>query len=137
MNIIVILILVIVIASISMISSLLVLILEQTRMIGILKALGAPHSLILKSFLWQSAYIIAVGMFLGNFLGLGLGFLQAQFGWIRLDQATYYMTHVPIAFDWGKLLWLNLGSFVLVLLFVSVPAMMVSRISPVKAISFD
>ncbi len=137
MNIIVILILVIVIASISMISSLLVLILEQTRMIGILKALGAPHSLILKSFLWQSAYIIAVGMFLGNLLGLGLGFLQSHFGWIRLDESTYYMTQAPIAFDWAKFLWLNVGSFVLVLLFVSVPAMMVSRISPVKAIRFD
>ncbi len=136
-NIIVILVLVIMIASISMISSLLVLILEQTRMIGILKALGAPHILVLKSFLWQSAYIIAIGMFLGNLLGLGLGFLQAHFGWIRLDESTYYMTQAPITFDWSKLLWLNIGSFVLVLLFVSVPVMIVSRINPVKAIRFD
>lgn len=137
MNIIVILVLVIIVASISMISSLLVLILEQTRMIGILKALGATHRLILHSFLWQSAYIIGLGMLFGNLLGLGLGWLQHHFGWIKLDEATYYMSQVPIAFDLWKLILLNVGSFFLVLLFISLPAMMVSRISPVKAIRFD
>lgn len=137
MNIIVILVLVILIASVSMISSLLVLILEQTSMIGILKALGASNQLVLHSFLWQSAYIIAIGMFFGNLIGLGLGFLQQRFQWIPLDESTYYMSHVPIAFDWFMIALLNVGSFMLVLLFISLPAMIVSRMRPVKAIRFD
>lgn len=136
-NVIVILVLIILVSSVSMISTLLVLIIERTRMIGVLKALGAQNSQIRKIFLIQAAYIIIIGLFIGNVLGLGLAFIQKQFGLVQLNAETYYMSVVPIHIDIVSILALNIGTIILILLFMIFPSWVTSRIEPSKSIRFD
>jgi len=137
MNVIVILILIILVATVSMISTLLVLILERTQMIGILKSLGARNTSIRRIFLTQAAYIIVFGLFFGNLLGIGLAYLQKSFGLIKLDPDTYYMAVVPINLDLFPILLLNIATLILVLVFMLIPVLVISRIQPVQAIRFD
>lgn len=136
-NVVVILVLIILVATVSMISTLLVLILERTQMIGIMKALGARNKMIRKVFLVQAAYVIVLGLFFGNFFGLGLAYFQRATGIVKLDPGTYYMSVVPINIDLGAIIWLNLATLILVLLFMIFPVLVISRISPIKAIRFD
>jgi lipoprotein-releasing system permease protein len=135
-NTIVMLVLMIAVAVINMISALLIMILERTAMIGMFKAMGAGNWAIQKIFLYNAAFLIGVGLLLGNALGLGLGYFQVQTHFFKLDQASYYMTFVPIKFVWTDVLLLNLGTLVTCLLVLIVPSMLVTRISPVKAIRF-
>lgn len=137
MNVVVILVLIILVSTVSMISTLLVLILERTQTIGILKSLGARNSLIWKLFIFQSAYIIIIGMFIGNLFGLGLAWLQKTYGWVRLDAETYYMSVVPIHMDVWSVIWLNLGTLLLVLLFMVIPALVSARIQPAESIRWE
>jgi len=132
----VILFLMILVAVINMISALLIIILERTEMIGILKALGFANSGIRKVFLYNSAYLIGYGLILGNVLGLGLCYLQHKTKLIKLDPASYYVDFVPISISLSDVLLLNLGTLVVCLLVLLIPSGLVSRISPVKAISF-
>ena len=127
----------ILIAGINMITALLVLILERTQMIGILKALGNDNWSIRKIFLYNAAYLIAVGLFWGNLIGIGLLLAQKYFGFIRLNPETYYVDKAPVYLDMGYLVLLNLGTLVLCLLMLLIPSYIVSKISPVKAIKFD
>ncbi len=136
-NVIIILILMLVVAGFNMISGLLILILEKTNMIGILKALGSEDGLIRKVFLYQAAWLIANGLFWGNLIGLGLGYLQLKFEFISLDPSSYYLTTVPINFNWWHILLLNGGTMAIILLMLIIPSRLISRISPVKAIKFD
>lgn len=136
-NVIIILILMLVVAGFNMISGLLILILEKTNMIGILKALGSENGLIRKIFLYQGAWLIANGLFWGNLIGLGLGYLQLKFEFISLDPSSYYLTTVPINFNWWHILLLNGGTMAIILLMLIIPSRLISRISPVKAIKFD
>jgi lipoprotein-releasing system permease protein len=136
-NVIVILVLIILVSTVSMISTLLVLIIERTRMIGVLKALGAQNKQIRNVFLIQATYIIIIGMMLGNALGMGLAFLQKKSGLVHLDPDTYYMSVVPIHLDWFSILSLNLGTLLLILLFMLLPSWITSRIEPSKSIRFD
>lgn len=124
------------VAIINMITALLILILERTNMIGTLKALGGTNWQIRRVFLYYAAYIIILGLFWGNLIGLGLCFLQQQFGFITLDETNYYLSVAPIKFRWGTILLLNLGTLLLTLLFLVLPSWLVSRIDPVKAIRF-
>jgi lipoprotein-releasing system permease protein len=135
-NTIVMLVLMIAVAVINMISALLIMILERTAMIGIFKAMGAGNWMIQKIFLYNAAYLIGVGLLLGNALGLGLGFFQQYTHFFKLDQASYYMTFVPIKIVWADVLLLNLGTLTVCLLVLIIPSMLVTRISPVKAIRF-
>jgi lipoprotein-releasing system permease protein len=135
-NTIVMLVLMIAVAVINMISALLIMILERTAMIGIFKAMGAGNWIIQKIFLYNAAYLICVGLLLGNALGLGLGFFQQFTHFFKLDQASYYMTFVPIKIVWMDVLLLNLGTLTVCLLVLIIPSMLVTRISPVKAIRF-
>ena len=137
MNVVVILALIILVATVSMISTLLVLILERTQMIGILKSMGATNKMIRNIFLAQAGYIIVIGLFFGNLLGIGLAFLQKHYGLMELDAGTYYMSVVPINLDFIPILLLNLATLILVLLFMIFPVIVISRISPIKAIRFD
>lgn len=136
-NIYVILGIMILIAGINMITALLVLILERTQMIGILKALGNDNWSIRKIFLYNAAYLIAVGLFWGNLIGIGLLLAQKYFGFIRLNPETYYVDKAPVYLDLSYLVLLNLGTLVLCLLMLLIPSYIVSKISPVKAIKFD
>ena len=132
----VILILMLAVAVINMISALLIIILERTNMIGILKALGATNWDIQKIFLKNAAYLVGMGLLLGNLLGIGLGLFQINTHFFELDQASYYISFVPVQLDALDILMLNAGTLVICLLILIVPSTMVTKISPVKAISF-
>ena len=137
MNVWIILILIFLVAGFNMVSGLLILILERTNMIGILKALGAGNWMIRSVFLYQSAYLILKGLFWGNLVGLGLCFIQKQFGLIKLDQASYYLSQVPINLNVFIILTLNLGTLLLTVLMLIFPSYLVARIRPVKTIRFN
>ncbi|MBC7915261.1 MAG: ABC transporter permease [Pyrinomonadaceae bacterium] len=132
----VILILMMAVAVINMISALLIIILERTSMIGILKALGCSDWGIQKIFLTNAAYLIGLGLLFGNILGIGLGYLQAYTHFFKLDQASYYMSFVPVQLEWQDIALLNAGTLLVCLLVLIIPSMLVTRISPVKAIAF-
>ncbi len=135
-NEVVILTLMIIVAIINMMTALLILILERTNMIGILKALGGTNWAIRKMFLYYAAYIVLMGLFWGNLLGLLLCFLQDRFGIVQLDEANYYLSTAPIAIDWWVILLLNLGTLLVTLLFLIIPSYLITRISPVRSIRF-
>lgn len=127
----------ILVAGINMITALLVLILERTQMIGILKALGSDNWSLRKLFLYNAMYIIAVGLFWGNVIGIGLLLLQKYFKLFPLDPATYYVTEAPVYLDVTYIVLLNIGTFVLCSLMLLLPTYIIAKISPVKAIRFD
>jgi len=127
----------ILVAGINMITALLVLILERTQMIGILKALGSGDKSIRKIFLYNAMYLIGVGLFWGNLIGIGLLMLQKYFKLIKLDPSVYYVTEAPVYVSLGYILILNIGTLVLCLLMLLIPSFIISKISPVKAIRFE
>jgi lipoprotein-releasing system permease protein len=137
MNVIIILILMVLVSGMAMISTLLILILERTNMIGVLKALGARNLSIRRIFLYNSAYIIGKGLFYGNIAGISICLLQSYFGIIRLPQESYFMSVVPINLNIIYLIILNLGTLLSCTLMLLLPSFVVTRISPVKAIRFD
>lgn len=132
----VILLLMAVVAIINMITALLILILERTEMIGILKSLGSRNWQIRKIFLFQAAWIIGIGLFWGNLLGIGLCLIQEKFKFIKLSEADYYLSYVPIELDTISIVIINILTLILVVLFLVVPSYLVTTISPVKAIRF-
>lgn len=137
MNVWVILILMAIVAGFNMISGLLVLILERSKMIGILKALGYPNWNIRKVFLYLSVFLSARGLFWGNLTGIALVLIQKGFEVIKLNPATYYVDFVPVNFSLPHLLLLNLGTIAATTLMLIVPSYLVSKISPEKTIRFD
>nr|WP_276364080.1 FtsX-like permease family protein [Daejeonella sp. H1SJ63] len=132
----VILVLMIAVAVINMISALLIMILERTNMIGILKALGSSNWSVRKIFMYNAAYLIGLGLFLGNVLGIGLGLFQHYTHFFTLDQASYYISFVPVQLDFQDILLLNAGTLTISLFVLLIPSMLVTRISPLKAIRF-
>jgi lipoprotein-releasing system permease protein len=130
------LILMLVVAVINMISALLIMILERTAMIGILKAMGASNWSIQKVFLYNASYLIGLGLLLGNILGLGLSYVELKTHIFKLDAESYSMTFVPIQLNWEDIVLLNIGTMVICLLVLIIPSMLVSKISPVKAIQY-
>jgi lipoprotein-releasing system permease protein len=137
MNAIIVIVLMILVAGINMISALLILILERTNMIGILKALGATNNSIQKVFLYNATYLIGKGLLWGNLIGIGLAFIQKHFELFKLDQATYYVAVIPIEINWLYIILLNLLILVCCVLMMLIPSLIVSKITPVKAIRFS
>lgn len=137
MNVWVILILLVTVAGFNMVSGLLILILDKTSLIGILKALGYKNVHLRKLFLYLSAGLIGKGMLWGNVLAFLLGALQYYFHWVHLDPVTYYMDTVPVNFHWWYVLWLNLGVLTVSVAMLIVPTMLISHIRPIKAIRFE
>lgn len=127
----------ILVAGINMITALLVLILERTQMIGILKALGSSNWSVRKVFLYNAMYLIVVGLFWGNLIGIGLLLIQKYGKLFPLNPDTYYVTEAPIYLSWDYIMILNLGTFLLCLLMLLVPSYIISKITPVKAIRFE
>jgi len=121
----------------NMISVVLILVMERTAMIGLLKSLGSPNKLIRNIFLYQGANLIFIGLVVGNIIGLGFCFLQDKLKLITLDATSYYMSYVPISWHWEIILLLNLLVFSVVWLVLLIPVSAVSRINPIKAIRFD
>jgi lipoprotein-releasing system permease protein len=129
--------LMLVVSIINMITSLLIMILERTQFIGIMKSLGADNRLIMNLFLRQASVLIGKGMLFGNLLGIGFCFLQSQFGIITLNQETYYLSVVPINLNVIDILLLNTATFGICLIALLAPTMLVTRISPARVIRFD
>lgn len=136
-NVIIILILMILVAGFNMISGLLILILEKTNMIGVLKAMGAGNKLIRNVFLYQASWLTIKGLFWGNVIGIGLALLQLKTGLISLDPASYYLKSVPINLDLLHIILLNIGTMIAIVLMLLIPSQLIARITPVKAIRYD
>jgi len=132
----VLLILMMIVGVINMITALLIMILERTNMIGMLKAFGMTDGGVMKIFLYNAVYLVGLGLLLGNLLGLGLGFLQQYTHIFKLTQSSYYLSYVPIEFHLLDIVVLNVATLVICLIVLVVPSMLVSRISPLKAIRF-
>jgi lipoprotein-releasing system permease protein len=136
-NVIIIIILMLIVAGFNMISGLLILILEKTNMIGILKALGSEDKAVRRVFLYQAAYLIGKGLLWGNLIGIGLAYLQLKTSIITLDPSSYYLKTVPINLDLSHVLILNAGTMIAIIIMLLVPSQLITRISPVKAIRYD
>lgn len=135
-NEIVIITLMLVVSIINMMTALMILILERANMIGILKALGTSNWKIRKIFLYYAAYIIVLGLFWGNVIGIGLSWLQDRFQFVKLSEADYYLSYAPIELNFWTILLLNLGTLGVILSFLVIPSYLVTKISPVQAIRF-
>lgn len=122
---------------VNMISIVLILVMERTQMIGILKAMGARNAFIRSIFVFNGVNLIFKGLLLGNALGLAVCFIQWKFRLIKLNPHDYYMSYVPIGWHWDVVIVLNLLTFAVVTLVLLVPTMVISRINPIKSIRFD
>lgn len=136
-NVVVILILMILVSGFTMISGLLIIILERTQMIGILKTLGESNYSIRKIFLYVSSFLIAKGMFWGNVIGIAVCLLQSHFGWVKLDPETYYLDAMPIDMNLLSLLVINIGSLAVSLFMMIAPSFLITRIEPATALRFE
>ena len=120
-----------------MVSGLLIMILERTNMIGILKAMGAKDVSIRRIFLYNGAFLISRGLFWGNILGIGICLIQYHYKIFTLDQASYYVDYVPISISVFQVLLLNTSAMFVTLLMLFVPSFVVTRITLIRAIKFN
>lgn len=137
LNVWVILILMTIVAGINMISGILILILERTSMIGVLKALGAENWSVRKIFLYNASFLIGRGLLWGNVIGIALCLLQSYFGIIQLDPASYYVDTVPININLLHILFLNIGTLIATVTMLILPSFIITKISPAQAIRFN
>jgi len=136
-NILLVLSIVLIVAIVNLCIALLVLIIDRTRMIGTLKAMGAADSLILQIFMWLSIRILIQGLLWGNLIGLGASFIQRHFGLIKLDPATYYIATAPIFFDYFWIISANLAFLAVAFIVLRFPVRWISRLDPIKSIRFS
>ena len=137
MNVFIIIVLMLLVAGITIISMLLIIVLERTSTIGILKSFGASNSFIRKVFLQRSRRILLIGMLFGNIFGIGLCLIQKYTEIIKLSPESYYLSSVPIELNISYVLMLNLGTFILWVLMMLIPTMVVNNINPSKSIRFE
>jgi len=133
----VLIVLMLLVAAINMISGLLIVILEKTSTIGLLKSMGASNRSVRKIFLIQSSFIMLSGLIIGTFIGLLICFVQKQFGIVKLNEAFYFLSEVPISIVWWQVLLLNILAFAIGVAMLVVPSMVISRISPDKTLKFE
>lgn len=126
-----------IIAIINMMTAFLVLIMERTKMIGLLKSVGMPNFQVMKIFIYSSTYIVLLGTISGTLLALILCKLQEHFGLIQLAESTYYIKQVPIYLNWSTIIIINLGTVLLCVLLLFIPAFIIRKISPTKALLFN
>lgn len=125
------------VAGFTMISGLLIIILERTAMIGVLKALGARNGTVRKTFLWFAVFIIGKGMLIGNIVGLGLIILQKLTGIVKLDAATYYVDTVPVEFNVPAILLLNAATLLVCVFVLIAPSFLASKVHPAKSMRYE
>ncbi|MCR9065836.1 MAG: ABC transporter permease [Cytophagales bacterium] len=135
-NIIIVIFLIVVVASFNMVSVLLIMIMERTPMIGLLKSIGTENGVIQRIFITNAIQIIIKGLLIGNLVAIVLCLLQDQFHLIPLDPESYYMSYVPISWKWPVFLFVNLGTILVVSIIVSLPTWAILKISPVKALKY-
>ena len=131
------LVIILIVVSVNMISIILILVMERTQMIGMLKALGAHNKLIRSVFIYNGMRLIVRGLLWGNIIGLGFCFIQDRFKIIKLNPEDYYMSFVPIGWNWEIVAMLNVLTFLIVTIVLLIPTVVISRINPIKAIRFD
>lgn len=136
MNELIIIIIMTVVAIINMVTAMLILILERTNMVGILKSLGMGQWSLREIFVYQAGYIVLTGLVIGNIFALALGWIQQATGFLKLDESTYYMATVPIDFKWWQVALVDAGTLLICLLVLIIPSVIIRRISPVKAVQF-
>ena len=137
LNVWIILILMICVAGFTMISGLLIIILERTNMIGVMKALGARNKVIRHTFLWFAVFIIGKGMLWGNILGIGIVTLQKLTGLIKLDPATYYVDIVPVEINIPMILLINICTLIVSVFVLIAPSYLISHIHPAKSMRYE
>ncbi len=137
LNVWIILALMLIVAGVTMISGLLIIILERTSMIGVMKALGARNKTIRHTFLWFAIFIIGKGMIIGNIVALGVLSLQQMFGFIKLDAQTYYVSTVPIEFNGWYILALNVATLIISIFMLVAPSYLISHIHPAKSMRYE
>jgi lipoprotein-releasing system permease protein len=120
-----------------MISGLLIIILERTQMIGLLKALGARNKSVRHTFLWFAVFIIGRGMLWGNVIGIGIVLLQQHTGFIHLDPANYYVSTAPMELNIPIILLLNVATLIVTVLVLIAPSFLVSRIQPARSMRYE
>lgn len=125
------------VAVVTMISGLLIIILERTTMIGILKALGARNKTVRHTFLWFAAFIIGKGLLIGNALGIGLVVLQHFTGFARLDPSTYYVDTVPVEINWLFIVALNIATMLIAMFVLIAPSFLISHIHPARSMRYE
>lgn len=125
------------VAGFTMISGLLIIILERTQMIGVLKALGARNKTIRHTFLWFAAFIIGQGLLLGNIIGLGIVLLQQSTGIFTLDAQTYYVSEVPMELNIPLILLLNIATLIISIFVLIAPSYLISHIHPAKSMRYE
>ena len=136
-NVRVIILLMLLVAGVNIVSSLLILILEKTSFIGILKSMGVSNWSVRKIFLYNSMYLVSKGLLWGNLIAFVLLFFQYQFEFISLDESTYYMSTIPVSFNLTSIFLLNIGTLITCLLMMILPTIVITKISAVKAIRFQ
>jgi lipoprotein-releasing system permease protein len=129
--------LMLIVSAFNMISGLLIIILDRTTMIGILKALGMNNQGVRNIFLYQSAYLMIKGLFWGNLVGVGICMLQHYFKFLKLNPESYFLEYVPINLNITQLFVLNIGTLLITLVILTLPSMVIARISPSRTIRFD
>lgn len=133
----VIIILMLLVAGINMVSALLILILERTSFIGILKTLGSANNHIRRIFAYNATYLIGIGLFIGNFLTIVLSQIQIHSHIFKLDQRSYFMSYVPIDINVLDFIYINIGTYLVCMIFVYIASLLITRITPLKAIRFS
>ncbi|MCR4995052.1 MAG: ABC transporter permease [Bacteroidales bacterium] len=136
-NVYVILILMVLLSLFTMTAGLLIIILERTNFIAVMKSLGSSNTQVRRIFMYFAALLIGRGLLLGNLLGIGLAILQQQFGLVHLDPSTYYVDAVPIQFSWPLILLLNVATMAVTLLVLTIPSLLVSNIQPARVMRFE
>ena len=135
-TIIIVLVIMIVVATLNLVTCLIILVLERTRMVGILKAVGSPNMSIQWIFLYQGAFITLVGLALGNIFGLGICWLQQRYGFITLPEDAYFISKAVIKLEWWHVPLVNLLTFVICILVLLIPTVIIRRVQPARAIQF-
>lgn len=136
-NVDIILILMIIVGIINMTSVILILIIERTRMVGILKAIGLNSWRIMKMFTWYAFFMIVIGVVVGNLLGFGILASQDYFGWLQVSQEDYFIKVVPVAWVWDRFLFVNIAVILMSTAFMLLPSLVILKISPLRAIRFE
>lgn len=125
------------VAGFTMISGLLIIILERTNMIGVLKAIGATNTTIRHTFLWFAVFIIGKGMIIGNLLGIGIILLQRVTGLIKLDPTTYYVSTVPVELNIPLIILINIATLAISVFVLIAPSYLISHIQPAKSMRYE
>jgi lipoprotein-releasing system permease protein len=135
-TIVIVLVIMIVVATLNLVTCLIILVLERTRMIGILKAIGTPDGVIQRMFLYQGGIITFFGLVLGNAFGLSICWLQARYGFITLPEDAYFISKAVVKLEWWHLVLVNCGTFLICFLVLMIPTLVIRKVQPARAIQF-